>query len=181
MRIHRPGAGGATTKVQCQECGGHKLLGNLCDAPVGFDDEKNPILCSWPQVRLERSEAGILIFMPLCPSTNARETVIRAGRFAQKVLTPEARDYIASVSGQLQPLVSQAIKLWGWKPVTSLRVVWVDLILPRTTCDPTNYWKVSLDTLEKAGAIWNDRYAVGRIGGVTYGTKDPAPAMVFKL
>lgn len=174
MRIKRPGAEAAVAKVQCQECGGHKLFGHRCDAPVEGG------LCGWPQVSIRScDDGGILVFMPLCPSTNAREGVVRMGKYARKILTAEARDYIASVAGQLSPLISQAIKGWAWKPVTTWRVVWTWVILPRTTCDPHNYWKVSLDTLERAGVFFDDRYALPRLGGIWFDSKNPG--MVFKL
>ena len=188
MKFKRPGTkgGGAIAKVQCQGCGGHKLLGHICDAPAAakatlldFRATKAEAgVCSWPQVRVERAQDGSLfVFIPLCPSTNARQEPA-FGRRGLRITTP-ARDYMDSVARELAPLFSEAIKRWGWKPRTTWDLVWYWLVLPRTSCDPSNYEKISLDTLEKAGAFFDDRYAITRLGGIWFDSKNPG--MIFKL
>lgn len=181
MRVQRVLEGSEVKrKIECQGCGQAKIEGELCDAEIPSNDKKSMVPCGWPQIEIQRSDdGGIFIFLPLCPSNNAKDKVARRGRFASLISTDAARDYIASVKKQLRPLIERAIAEWGWKPVTTWQLVWTWVVLPRTSCDPHNYWKVSLDALEAGGAFFDDRYAITRLGGIWFDTKNTG--MVFKL
>lgn len=111
----------------------------------------------------------MLIFLPLCPSTNARMRPVRMGSMCREVLTKEARDYIASVG--------MALRLWSraekFQPIDTYS--WVDLwfILPRTNCDAHNYGKVLFDALEAGGIVTNDKYILPRYMGLYHDAKNP--------
>lgn len=156
-------------KVDCQACGQTKIEGEVCEAEL-----EPGKLCGWPQIEIERMQDGrLLIFLPLCPSTNARMRPVRMGRLAREIETDDARDYIASVSAQLRPLIGRAIAEWGWKPITYWRGINIWVILPRTNCDAHNYGKVLFDALEAGSLTWNDKYLLPRYCGVWYDSKDP--------
>jgi hypothetical protein len=105
---------------------------------------------------------AVLIFLPLCPSTNARMRPVRMGSRCRDILTTEARDYIRSVGW--------ALRLWAraekFQPIDSY--CWVDLwfVLPRRSCDAHNYGKVLFDALEAGGLVTNDKYILPRVMGV---------------
>lgn len=147
-------------KVDCQGCAQGKIEGDPCEG------------CGWPQISLTLAQDGrLLLFLPLCPSTNDRQSVARMGRYSRLVLTQDARDYVASVSAQLRPLVEQAVKEWGWKPITYWRGIELWTILPRTSADCHNYGKVLFDALEAGGVTFNDRYLIPNYRGIWHDTK----------
>jgi len=154
-------------KVDCQGCGQPKIEGDTCDAETAPGK-----VCGWPQLEIHPTEDGrILIFLPLCPSTNDRQTAARMGRFSRLVLTEEARDYVASVGAQLKPLIVRAIEELGWKPITRWQGVELWTILPRTSADCHNYGKVLFDALEAGGVTWNDKYLMPDYRGLWHDTK----------
>jgi len=122
----------------------------------------------------QRQSDGFLLFLPLCPSTNARMQPVRFGRRCQDILTKEARTYIQAMS--------MALKLWARKvsfePINDY--VWIDLwfILPRTNCDAHNYGKVLFDALEDGGIVTNDKFILPRVMGIWH---DNAAEVVIKL
>lgn len=161
-------------KVDCQACGQTKLEGDMCEAEVSPGK-----LCGWPQIELRMVQDGrLLIFMPLCPSTNARMRPVRMGRLAREIETDDARDYIASVSAQLKPMLEDAAKEWGWRPITYWRKIDLWLILPRTNCDAHNFGKILFDALEAGGLTFNDKYLLPQYRGVFH---DAHEAMVAIL
>ena len=117
----------------------------------------------------QRLADGMLIFLPLCPSTNARMRPVRMGGMCREILTPEARNYIQSVG--------LALKLWAraekFQPIDTYS--WVDLwfILPRTNCDAHNYGKVLFDALEAGGIVTNDKFILPRVMGIWHDAKNP--------
>lgn len=117
----------------------------------------------------QRLSDGVLIFLPLCPSTNARMRPVRMGSLCRDILTAEARDYIQSVG--------LALKLWAraekFRPIDAYS--WVDLwfILPRTNCDAHNYGKVLFDALQAGGVVTNDKYILPRVMGIWHDAKNP--------
>jgi Holliday junction resolvase RusA-like endonuclease len=161
MRAQRVIDGEVKRKLDCQACGQPKLEGEVCEG------------CAWPQVGLTLKDDGrLFITLPLCPSTNDRTEPVRTGRWVQERLTDDARDYIASVSEQLRPLVARAITEWGWKPLTYWRGVDLWMILPRTSADCHNYGKVLFDALEAAGVAFNDKYIIPNYRGLWHDTKE---------
>ena len=110
----------------------------------------------------QRLQHAHLLFLPLCPSTNARMQPVRFGHRCQNILTKEARDYIRAMG--------MALKLWAIKtkfaPIADY--AWVDFwfVLPRTTCDAHNYGKVLFDALETGGIVTNDKFILPRVMGV---------------
>lgn len=116
------------------------------------------------------------MFLPLCPSTNARMRPVRMGRFARDILTAQARDYIASVG--------MALKLWRLRekfaPIGFY--VYLDLwfILPRTNCDASNYGKVLFDALQEGGIFTDDRYILPRVMGVWHDAKTPQVVLLLR-
>jgi hypothetical protein len=115
----------------------------------------------------QRLADGVLIFLPLCPSTNARMQPVRMGSLCREVLTKEARQYIASVGMYL--------KLWAraekFRPIDAYSFVDLWFILPRTNCDAHNYGKVLFDALEVGGVVTNDKYILPRVMGVWHDAK----------
>jgi hypothetical protein len=122
----------------------------------------------------QRLTGGYLLFLPLCPSTNARMQPVRMGHRCQDILTKEARNYILAMS--------MALKLWankvGFAPIDDY--VWIDLwfILPRTNCDAHNYGKVLFDALEDGGIVTNDKFILPRVMGIWH---DAQAEVVIKL
>lgn len=110
---------------------------------------------------------GVLMFLPLCPSTNARMRPVRMGSRCRDILTAEARTYIRNVGFVL--------RLWarshGFQPISYY--TWIDLwfILPRRNCDAHNYGKVLFDALEAGGMVVNDKFILPRVMGVWHDAK----------
>lgn len=165
--------GGVQRKVDCQGCGQAKIEGEVCEAVLVKAKAPEPEkLCGWPQIELTLTEEGrLLISLPLCPSTNARQVPRRYGKGLAS--TPEVSDYIASVSAQLRPLIDRAMNEWGWKPITYWRGIDLWVILPRTSADCHNYGKVLFDALEAGGVTFNDKYLIPNYRGIWHDTKTP--------
>lgn len=104
------------------------------------------------------------MILPLCPSTNARMKPVMMGGHPREILTPEARNYIRTVSEELT-IWRQLMKF-----ETIARVFYLDLwfVLPRTNCDAHNYGKVLFDALEAGGIVKNDKLILPRYQGVGY-------------
>lgn len=103
-----------------------------------------------------------LLFLPLCPSTNARMQPVRFGHRCQDILTNEARAYIRIVGNMLKLWVHQV----KFVPIDAF--AWIDLwfVLPRTNCDAHNYGKVLFDAMQTGGIVTNDKYILPRVMGV---------------
>lgn len=118
-------------------------------------------------IHSQRLSDGVLLFLPLCPSTNARMRPVRMGPRCRDILTAEARDYIRSVG--------LALRLWAraerFHPIRSY--AWIDLwfILPRRNCDAHNYGKVLFDALEAGGIVANDKFILPRVMAVWHDAK----------
>ena len=97
---------------------------------------------------------GWLLFLPLCPSTNARMHPVRMGRSCRDILTQEARAYIRAVGFDLRMMMRRE-KL---KPIDGYAYIDLWFILPRTNCDAHNYGKVLFDALEEGCVVTNDKY-----------------------
>ncbi len=110
---------------------------------------------------------GVLLFLPLCPSTNARMQPVRMGRNCRDILTKEAREYISAVGVELRMMMRRA-KL---KPIDGYAYVDLWFILPRTNCDAHNYGKVLFDALEKGCVVTNDKFILPRVMGVWHDAK----------
>jgi ribosomal protein L32 len=152
-------------KHDCQACGKPKLEGEVCES------------CGWPQIEIkETADAKLLIFLPLCPSTNARQIPKRYGKGLTN--TPDVTDYIASVSGQLRPLIEQAREAWGWRPITRWQSIELWTILRTTSADCHNYGKVLFDALEAGGLCWDDKYLIPLYRGLSFDYK--APGIIVK-
>ena len=123
----------------------------------------------------QRLSDGVLIFLPLCPSTNARMRPVRMGGMCREILTSEARSYIQSVG--------LALKLWAraekFQPIDVYS--WVDLwfILPRTNCDAHNLGKVLFDALEVGRIVTREKNILPRVIGIWH--DDENPQAVVKL
>lgn len=115
----------------------------------------------------QRLADGVLIFLPLCPSTNARMRPVRMGSICREVLTKEARQYIATVGMELR-LWARAEK---FRPIDAYSFVDLWFILPRTNCDAHNYGKVLFDALEAGGVVTNDKFILPRVMGVWHNAK----------
>lgn len=122
----------------------------------------------------QRLEDGVLLFLPLCPSTNARMRPVRMGSRCRDILTTEARTYIRSVGF--------ALRIWAranrFRPISAF--TWIDLwfILPRANCDAHNYGKVLFDALETGGIVANDKFILPRVMGIWH---DSNAEVVVKL
>jgi len=125
-------------------------------------------------IESQRLQDSVLLFLPLCPSTNARMGVVRMGGFCRQILTKEARDYISSVGTPLA---------W-WKKASRFPTLdnyfALDLwyVLPRINCDASNYGKVLFDALEEGGIVSNDKYILPRVRGIWH---DKQTVAVVKL
>lgn len=119
-------------------------------------------------IQTQRTEKGVLFFMPLCPSTNDRMRPVRMGRFVREILTAEARGYIQNIG--------TALRWWAkankWVAKNDYSYVDLWFILPRTNCDASNYGKVLYDTLQVGGIVENDKYILPRIQGIWWDTKN---------
>lgn len=118
-------------------------------------------------IQSQRLSDGVLLFLPLCPSTNARMRPVRMGSRCRDILTAEARDYIRSVGF--------ALRLWAraekFRAIASY--AWLDLwfILPRRNCDAHNYGKVLFDALQAGGLVTDDKYILPRVMGIWHDAK----------
>ncbi len=117
---------------------------------------------------------GILFFLPLCPSTNARMHPVRMGRNCRDILTQEARAYISAVGFELRMLMRRE-KL---KPIDGYSYIDLWFILPRTNCDAHNYGKVLFDALEEGCVVTNDKYILPRVMGVWHDAKSEVIAKI---
>lgn len=113
---------------------------------------------------------GVLIFLPLCPSTNARMQPVRMGRNCRAILTTEAREYIRTVGYELKVLMRQE----KFKPIETYAYVDLWFILPRTNCDAHNYGKILFDAMQYGGVVTNDKFILPRIMGVWHEGKGEA-------
>ena len=115
----------------------------------------------------QRLADGVLLFLPLCPSTNARMRPVRMGGVCRDVLTKEARQYISSVGMDL--------RLWAlaekFRPIDAYTLLDLWFILPRTNCDVHNYGKVLFDALETGGIVTNDKFILPRVMGIWHDSK----------
>ncbi|MHB2025143.1 MAG: RusA family crossover junction endodeoxyribonuclease [Elusimicrobiota bacterium] len=122
----------------------------------------------------QRLSDGTLIFLPLCPSTNARMRPVRMGSRCRDILTAEARDYIQSVGF--------ALRLWAraqkFRPLDNYFRLDLWFILPRINCDAHNYGKVLFDALGAGGIVANDKYVLPRVMGVWH---DPKAEVIVKI
>ena len=117
----------------------------------------------------QRLSDSVLLFLPLCPSTNRRMGVIRMGAFCRQILTKEARDYIEGVSESLKWWV----KAEKFRPIADYTRIELWFILPRTSCDSSNFGKVLYDALEAGGVVVNDKFILPAIMGIWHDTKTP--------
>ena len=127
------------------------------------------------ELTAQRLAGGVLLFLPLCPSTNARMRPVRMGGVCREVLTKEARQYISSVGMDL--------RLWArtekFRPIDAYAFVDLWFILPRTNCDAHNYGKVLFDALQAGGVVTNDKFILPRVMGIWHDAKNPQ--VVVKL
>lgn len=117
---------------------------------------------------------GVLLFFPLCPSTNARMQPVRMGAQCRAILTAEARLYITTVGCRLQGLMSRE----KFVPISNYAYVDLWFILPRTNCDAHNYGKILFDAMQYGGLFTNDKFILPRIMGVWH---DPKPEVIAKI
>ena len=117
----------------------------------------------------QRLADGVLLFLPLCPSTNARMRPVRMGGQCREVLTREARQYISTVGMELR-LWARAEK---FRPIDAYSFVDLWFILPRTNCDAHNYGKVLFDALQAGGVVTNDKFILPRVMGIWHDAKNP--------
>lgn len=117
---------------------------------------------------------GILFFLPLCPSTNARMHPVRMGPNCRDILTQEARAYISAVGFELR-MTMRREKL---KPIDAYAYIDLWFILPRTNCDAHNYGKVLFDAMEEGCVVTNDKFILPRVMGVWHDSK---PEVIAKI
>ena len=164
MRVSRVIGGAGRDRVDCQICYERKDLGKPCSE------------CGFPKIEIQTTASGAhLIILPLCPSNNDWMEPMRAGRWARLRLSTKARDYMETVSAELRRL----LPAHGVKPLTRWDIVPTWVILPRTSADPHNFFKVSMDAMEKGGAMWNDRYAIPAMRGIGFNTEEPC--IIYQL
>jgi hypothetical protein len=113
---------------------------------------------------------GILLFLPLCPSTNARMQPVRMGRSCRAILTSDAREYIRTVGNELRRWMLRE----KFKPIAAYAYVDLWFILPRTNCDAHNYGKILFDAMQYGGVVTNDKFILPRIMGVWHQGKGEA-------
>ena len=126
-------------------------------------------------VSVQRLSNGVLIFLPLCPSTNARMRPVRMGAHCREILTAEARDYIAYVGMALRVLMRQE----HLKPISSYSYVDLWFILPRTNCDAHNFGKILFDAMEAGGLVTNDKFILPRVMGVYHDVNSQVVAKIY--
>ncbi len=117
---------------------------------------------------------GILMFFPLCPSTNARMQPVRMGKNCRAILTTEAREYIRTVGDDVRDLMLRE-KL---QPVDRYSYVDLWFVLPRTNCDAHNYGKILFDAMQYGGLFTNDKFILPRIMGVWHDSKSEVIAKI---
>src|SRR5262245_58203640 len=105
-------------------------------------------------ISIQTLNDGVLFFLPLCPSTNARMHPVRMGRNCRDILTQEARAYISAVGFELRKIMRRE----KFQPIDDYSYVDLWFILPRTNCDAHNYGKVLFDALEKGSVVANDKF-----------------------
>ncbi len=113
---------------------------------------------------------GVLLFLPLCPSTNARMQPVRMGRNCRSILTQEAREYIRAVGLELKSLMKRE----RFMPIEGYAYVDLWFILPRTNCDAHNYGKILFDAMQLGGVVTNDKFILPRIMGVWHAAQGEA-------
>jgi Holliday junction resolvase RusA-like endonuclease len=167
MSVRRVLGGPGLERVECQVCYERKDLGKPCPD------------CGFPRIEIQPTATGHLVILPLCPSTNDRMEPMRAGRWAQMRLSSKARDYMETVATELRRRLPEH----GVKPVTTWKGIPTWVILPRVNADPHNYFKVSLDAMEKGGAFFDDRYALPRIESIYFSSEKLAiePLIIYQL
>lgn len=153
MRAQRVVGLPKTEKLDCAACGQVKELGVRC-------------VCGWPTVEvLPCSDGKFQVTLPLGPSTNDRMMPVRMGRFTREILTPVARDYVATIKAELGPILERA-REFGFAPIRTWTPMDVWMVLPRVTADCHNYEKSLYDALQAAGFVEDDRYILPRFGGI---------------
>ena len=127
-------------------------------------------------VSFQKTSRGWLLFLPLCPSTNARTMPVRFGSVCRDILTPSAREYI--------DVISNTLKLWTsrykFNPVDTHQYFDFWFILPRTNCDSHNYFKILADCLEIGGVVENDKFILPRVNGISFDAKNPEAIIFIK-
>lgn len=108
---------------------------------------------------------GFLLFLPLCPSTNARMQPVRMGANCRAILTSEAREYIRTVGFELKAMMRKE----KFQPIDAYAYADLWFILPRTNCDAHNYGKILFDAMQYGGVVTNDKFILPRIMGVWHG------------
>ena len=118
----------------CPDGPRYKAIGNSMAVPVmrwiGRRIQRVDSIGARPTI-LFRDCRRHLVFLPLCPSTNARMRPVRMGSLCREILTKEARIY---------PVRGHGPRLWRWNKYPPINdYAWLDLwfILPRPTATPT--------------------------------------------
>ncbi len=126
-------------------------------------------------MRAQKVRGGVLLFLPLPPSNNARMRPVIMGGRPRDILTTEARQYIDNVGTIVRPLAkTEAIKtLTTWEAVE----FWV--VTPRSNADAHNYEKVLWDMLQRSGVIEDDKYVLPRLMGFVWNPQ--APQVIVRL
>ena len=115
------------------------------------------------------SDGSHLLFLPLPPSTNQRQTPVFMKGHMAMLLTSQARNYIKNV-GMILKLWSHSVKL---APIDRYRFIDLWWILATTAQDNHNYFKVLFDAMEEGGIVVNDKYLMPRTMGIFHDTKEP--------
>lgn len=109
--------------------------------------------------------------LPLPPSNN---DWLKATASGGQRRSDNARAYMQGIGIQLVYLRKalersragfQALASWAWVDV------WV--VMPKTSCDNHNYFKIAFDTLEEGGLVENDRYILPNLRGIGFDTAHP--------
>lgn len=116
-------------------------------------------------ISLQQLNDGVLFFLPLCPSTNARMQPVRMGVNCRAILTTEAREYIRTVGYELKAMMRKE----RFQPIEAYAYADLWFILPRTNCDAHNYGKILFDAMQYGGVVTNDKFILPRIMGVWHG------------
>ena len=107
------------------------------------------------------------ITIPLPPSVNVMYQYNRYSH--QKIYKQEVRDYY-----EYNTLILQNwVKLHHVKPVEEMTHFDMEFFLSSKNADATNYLKISMDLLEKAGIVSNDKFVMARIQKVDYDKENP--------
>lgn len=121
----------------------------------------------WIPVRPEAY--GNLLFLPLCPSTNARQKPTFRGGRPMLVNTHEANQYIETIGTWLRLWVADS----GFRPIRELCRLECWMILRSTRQDPSNLLKILYDSLEAGRIVENDRLLLPNVRGVWHDAKRP--------